>query len=230
MDFDTFMEQRRAGKDRQKRSIYALPNKEGEIYTVDLSAPGCPFEGPIWERILGAAQDQDELLPAVATLRQRDSTGRFAGYAVSFGHGITAFMPRSRSGYYFDENRDATGKRLAVKVLSVEPAGPYTGNVIVESASLHRKGDGIFSPLRCGDRLWGLAVDLLEGARLLLELPGRRFGVARATEAHALTGRYHKEALTGRFYRLEVLPTEPRESLLFRHGAHDVNLIETQRD
>lgn len=204
--FDEFMSLRGVGgrTDNASRPLrFEIVNSEGEIYTVDMSDRNCPFQGEVWRRILSAASDRSDLIPVAVEHRNRSQEGAFSGYEVSFGYEIKGFLPRSRSGYYYGENRDASGKRLAVRILEFYPTGSRQGDVLVEAAQLHGK-NGVWQKIHSGDEVWGLAVDVMPSGMILLELPGGRFGLANVDAALRLTGCRYEQALTGRFYRVRV--------------------------
>jgi hypothetical protein len=149
-------------------------NPEGEVYDIDTASPDSLFYGPGWTRVLSAyAEKPGEVLRARASLRIRDKENRFAGYQVWVDH-VPAFLPRSRSGCFADETRDATGKCLLVRPLSVHPIGRYQGNLVVEAETSYRTTREQEDRCVPGAVLWGLAVDH-DGAALEVLLPrGRR--------------------------------------------------------
>ncbi len=201
--FDRFMSDRTRevdGNVHGNGERFEVLNSEGEIYPIDTGDPQCPFRGPGWRNVLAAASDQTLYVPAAVLYRNRDKNRIFAGYQVNFGHGVTGFLPRSRSGYYYPEERDATGKRLSVRVMQFYPYGAKQGHVVVEAAQLHGK-DGVRMKVEPGCSIWGLAVDVIMGRFLVLELPSGNFGLASVKDAYRLTRVSTLEALTGRFYR-----------------------------
>lgn len=207
MAFNDFMNNRRGNNSGPRptgEGVYEVINSEGEIYVVDTNDKSCNFRGPAWKNVLSSAADESLYIPAEAFYRKRSQGGDFAGYEVHFGQDVKGFMPRSRSGYYYDENRDATGKRISVRVLQFYPQGPKAGNVVVEMAQLHGKNGIKVDKIGRGSALWGLAVDYREEGYLILELPNRHFGLANIGEALWITGRSAKEALTGRFYHVTL--------------------------
>ena len=112
---------------------FLIVDPEGEVHEVDTSQKGNDFYGPVWTRICSAIVQEDELLRGRAVLRRRAAAdNRFSGYDVLID-GVSAFLPRSRSGCFADETRDATGKCLLVRPLSVHPSGRYQGNLVVEA-------------------------------------------------------------------------------------------------
>ncbi|SMG36942.1 S1 domain-containing protein [Dethiosulfovibrio salsuginis] len=231
MAFNDFMNSFRR-KDPSPRStgegVYEVINSEGEIYVVDTNDKGCKFRGPAWKNVLSSAADESLYIPAEAFYRKRSQGGDFAGYEVHFGQDVKGFMPRSRSGYYYDENRDATGKRLSVRVLQFYPQGPKAGNVVVEMAQLHGKNGVKVEKINRGSSLWGLAVDYREEGYLILELPNRHFGLANISEALWITRRSAKEALTGRFYHVTL--GQPISNNPLPGPTYQVNITNVQED
>ena len=149
---------------------FLIVDPEGEVHEVDTSQKGNDFYGPVWTRICSAIVQEDELLRGRAVLRRRAAAdNRFSGYDVLID-GVSAFLPRSLAGHFYDENLDATGRCLAVKVRSFNPAGKFKGKLIVEART----------PLQLlakinkqqGNR-WALAVDVSQGAMAFLRPRGR---------------------------------------------------------
>lgn len=184
--------------------VFTILNPEDEVYTIDTSAPG-PFYGPVWTRIFASLTQEGELLRCRAVLRRRTAKGNaFAGYDVVID-GVRAFLPRSRCGYFRDEQRDATGKCLAVKPFAFHPTGAKRGNLMVEAQTpleaLERQTPG------ADGSLWALALDVT-ATSLVFSLPGKRIGVCPLAEAQVLAQRRRARAdrpfLTGAYYR--VLP------------------------
>ncbi len=228
--FDRFMSDRATefGSENIVRGeVFEVLNSEGEIYSIDTGDPGCPFQGPAWRNVLSSASDHDYYIPVEASYRKRDREENFVGYTVNFGYGVEGFLPRSRSGYYYPEERDATSKRLLVRVIQFHPCGVKQGNVVVEAAQLHGK-DGVKMNVSQGSSLWGLSVDILMERHILLELPSGKFGIAPVEEALRLTGMRYLEALTGRNYR--VIVGKICHHMALSRTVHSVSLREVQSD
>jgi hypothetical protein len=187
-------------------------NPEGEVYDIDTASPASVFYGPGWTRILSAyAEKPGEVLRARASMRIRDKENRFAGYQVWVDH-VPAFLPRSRSGCFADETRDATGKCLLVRPLSVHPSGRYQGNLVVEAETAYRTTMAQDDRCDPGAVLWGLTADH-DGTTLEVVLPrGRRGHLPSETVASLLQQAGLPNDLnfaTGHFLPVRVLDRGP---------------------
>jgi len=163
------------------------------------------FSGPVWTRIFTAITEENEFLRGRAVVRRRNAAeNRFSGYDILID-GVTAFLPRSRAGYYFDENMDASGRCIAVKPHEFYPAGRFKGKFIVDARlPLQVLTD---MPKPDGGR-WALAVDVDQGYLVFLthkkkaircpldqvRLQARRQGLSE--DAMLLTGLYAHLDLT----------------------------------
>ena len=123
------------------------------------------FSGPVWTRIFTAITEENEFLRGRAVVRRRSAAeNRFSGYDILID-GVTAFLPRSRAGYYLDENKDASGRCIAVKPAQFYPAGKFKGKFIVDAWSpLH----ALASLPKPDGGCWALAVDVDQGYLVFL--------------------------------------------------------------
>jgi hypothetical protein len=190
-------------KDGSLRAFRIL-NPEGEVHTIDTSDPSSRFYGPVWTRILDAYQKGD-FLRGRAFLRRISHENRFSGYSVSID-GVGAFLPQSRSQFFYDVEKDATNKCLALKVEMVYPNGAKQGNIIVEAKSPWKQIVGEFKNMFVGKTMYALAADYEDGA---LIFPGnqRQSVSIPLDEALALgrrSGIAAPDFLTGLYWKLEL--------------------------
>ena len=202
-------------KDYRLRPFHVL-NPEGELFIVDTGAEG-PFYGPVWTRVLDA-YEKGELLRARVAFRRTSRQNEFSGYVLSLD-GLSVFLPRSKSFYFYDEKKDAAKRCIAVRIESVYPNGSRAGTVIVDAKpawDLVRKGLYRLAP---GIEVHALAMDIDQGGyseggcagegHLVFPAPGHRRILVPLPEARRLarqTGQsVPDDFLTGLYWRLRLI-------------------------
>jgi hypothetical protein len=143
-------------KDSNLRSFQIL-NPEGEVHTVNTADPSSLFHGPVWTRILDC-YTKEEFLRGRAFTRCISQEDRFSGYMVDID-GIEAFLPKRNAGYFYDAEKDVTGKCLALKVDMVYPNGPMQGKIILNAKSPWQHTRSEFKNLFSGKVVDVLALD-----------------------------------------------------------------------
>lgn len=124
------------GGTQGRSTEHAVINGEGEVYLVDTALSGSPFYGPVWDKIL-TALEREEYVRARILFRRRAANNYFSGYETDID-GVHGFLPRSKCGYFWNEELDATGKSIIVKPFLVHPSGPRKGSLLVDAvAPLH---------------------------------------------------------------------------------------------
>jgi hypothetical protein len=180
-------------------------NPEGEIHAVDTSDVSSPFYGPVWTRIF-EAYTRGDFLRGRAFLRCISREDRFSGYLVSID-GVEAFLPQSKSQFFYDAEKDATNKCLALKVEMVYPNGTKRGSVIVNAKAPWKQTIEEFKDMTVGKVMYALAVDH-ESKELIF--PGlREQKIAVSTEKAArLSSKAglvsDPDFLTGFYWKLEL--------------------------
>lgn len=184
---------------------FSVVNPEGEIFSVDTRVPGL-FHGPVWTRILDA-YEKGEFLRARAVFRQTSRTNGFSGYTLSVD-GVPVFLPRSRSFYFYDGEKDATKRCLAVKIETIHTNGPRMGTVIADAWAAWAVVRGGLYALRSGREVHALAMDIEEG-QLIFPAPNHRrilVPIAAAREVALGAGlKGSDDFLTGIYWRLRLL-------------------------
>jgi hypothetical protein len=145
-----------AEKDFGLRS-FQIVNPEGEVHTVDTSDLSSPFYGPVWTRILDCHK-KGEFLRGRAARRCVSQEDRFSGYVIDID-GVDAFLPKSKAVYFYDDDKDATNKCLALEVEMVHPNGPKCGNILVGTKAPWKYSLGEFKDMISGKIVDVLAVD-----------------------------------------------------------------------
>jgi hypothetical protein len=185
--------------------VFQIVNPEGEIHTIDTADVSSPFYGPVWTRIFDAYL-KGAFLRGRAFTRRISCENRFSGYSVSID-GIEAFLPQSKSHFFYDTERDATNKCIALKVEMVYPNGAHLGRVIVDAKAPWKQAVEEFRKMAPGKAMYALAVDHEEG---MLIFPGPRSQniFVSADEALKLAEKSGAAAvpdfLTGLYWRLEL--------------------------
>ncbi|GHV28306.1 hypothetical protein FACS1894167_04970 [Synergistales bacterium] len=201
-------------KDHNLR-VFEVPGPEGEVYTIDTADESSPFYGPVWTRVFDA-YETGEFLRGRASLRvSSKDEGRFSGYAVSIG-GLNAFLPKSKSSFFYEPERDATNKCLALKVETIHTNGDYKGNIIVSAKEPWEKTLGQFRDIPPGKEMYALAEDYENGELIFPGFfkPGE-FGESAQwqtisvplDQALRIGGRYgisDVNFLTGLYWRLRI--------------------------
>ena len=143
---------------------FQVVNPEGEVHQVDTSDRNSPFYGPAWAKVL-EARERGQFIRGYATYRRVDQADRFSGYSVDID-GVTAFLPASKAGYYYNPSCDACRKGMALKLDTLYTNGPKAGTLIVNARSalnfvLNRQDPQLFRP---GMAVCALGVDYAGGA------------------------------------------------------------------
>ena len=169
---------------------------------------------PAWTRIL-EAHEKGECFRGRAVRRSLGRTdGAFHGYFIDI-EGARAFLPASKAAWFYNPERDACGKFLALTLEAIYPNGPKAGNITVNAYAplkhvLSSQNSRAFQP---NATPWALAMD--HDAKSLI-FPHFNNKVIRVPlhEASALAQRKgigggDCGSLTGRFWQLRVQTWKP---------------------
>lgn len=149
--------------------VFYIEGTEAHSHTIDTSDPNSPFYGPAWTSILGA-YDEKGVIRGRLLRKNYSNSGEFSGYDIDVA-GIHAFLPRSRSGWFYNCPTDPAGKCVAISVEKIETLGRNAGSVNVNAVEPLKVAQREIDrrTLCAGNELEALAVDH-DGRNLIFPL------------------------------------------------------------
>jgi hypothetical protein len=179
-----------------KGKTHLVLNSEGEVYSIDTSDSRAFFYGSAWDKVLSALSEGD-YVKGKALLRRRDKNNYFSGYEIKI-EGITAFLPRSKCGYFWNEETDASSKNIIVKPFQLYPTGSRRGTLLVDASAPILELD------RHNQKEWAIGIDFDQesfyfttGKNLIYrcshqELLDNCPAISRFDNLREATGRYYR--------------------------------------
>ena len=113
------------------KHIFTVETSEGEVCGIDTADSSSRFYGDTWTKILTAYEKKD-FVRGRAITRSVSRDNRFSGYAVDI-EGVEAFLPASKSSWFYNPERDACGKYIALSIESIYTSGKTAGKLIVNA-------------------------------------------------------------------------------------------------
>ena len=114
-----------------KKHLFTVETSEGEVCELDTADRSSPFYGESWTKILDAYEKKDFLRGRVI-VRSTSRDNRFSGYVVKI-EGVEAFLPASKSAWFYNPERDASGKFIAVSIENIYTSGSKVGKLVVNA-------------------------------------------------------------------------------------------------
>ena len=188
--------------------VFTVETSEGEVCRVDTSDASSPFYGPAWTRVL-TARENGEFLRGRARTRLISREGRFSGYLVNV-EGVNAFLPASKAAWFYDPERDACGKSIALGVENVYTSGKKAGTLVVSAYAPVRYLNRRQARKGCqpGGTSFAIAMDY-DDASLIFPQYGDRIICAPLQEAVSLASDKgidpRPSALTGYCWQLKIM-------------------------